>query len=233
MDLREGFPLPLEHVAPLAGKIAAPAPSSIGDPVFVTLDSLYQADQPFKHGPLKWNSGDATSLPSVGDACVVVELDTGELWVIAWEGSSPIPGGGPITDHERLHSPSTTPVGDGSSAYMSWEHVSGSSLLDLSAPTDPVILTSGIYAVSVTVFPSDAMTVGGAFAVVLLFDGGSIAAASEGSGRVAIPGEQFVASVSLTHYIPAGKTIRAQVGNNDGASTIEFGISRAHLQRIT
>lgn len=83
-DLREGFELPLEHVAPLAGKIAAPAPGALTAQVFVTLDSLYEADQPFKHGPLKWQSRDAASLPAVGDACVVLELDTGEFWVIAW-----------------------------------------------------------------------------------------------------------------------------------------------------
>jgi hypothetical protein len=83
-DLRERFPLPLEHVAPLAGKIADPAPGALTDPVYVTVDSLYQPDQPFRHGPLKWQSRDATSLPAAGDDCVILEIDTGELWVIAW-----------------------------------------------------------------------------------------------------------------------------------------------------
>ena len=82
-DLREGVDLGLEHEAPLAGKIAAPAPGSLTDQVYVTLDSLYQPDQPFKQGPLNWQArGDA--LPAVGDACVVVQIDSGDLWVIAW-----------------------------------------------------------------------------------------------------------------------------------------------------
>jgi len=83
-DLREGFDIPLEHVGPLSAKIAAPAPATLADEVYVTIDALYEPDQPFKHGPLKWQSRDSTSLPAVGDACVVLELDTGEYWVIAW-----------------------------------------------------------------------------------------------------------------------------------------------------
>lgn len=82
-DLREGFDLRLEHSAPLAAHIAAPAPASLTDPVYVTIDSLYTPEQPFKQGPLKWMPrGDA--LPAVGDECVALELDTQELWVIAW-----------------------------------------------------------------------------------------------------------------------------------------------------
>lgn len=104
-DVREGFPLDLEHVSPLAGKIAAPAPEAVTDPVFVTLDALYEPEQPFKHGPLKWQSRGAGSFPAVGDPCVVLELDTGELWVVAWSGSS----GEAISD---LPDPSGEPDGE-------------------------------------------------------------------------------------------------------------------------
>ena len=51
------------------------------DMLMVTIPAF---DENLEWGPMRWQSRDATSLPSVGDHCLVVFDDERNGWVVAW-----------------------------------------------------------------------------------------------------------------------------------------------------
>lgn len=140
----------------------------------------------------------------------------------------------PIIAREQLDSGGTTNIADGVAADLPWSLSSGDSLLDLTTPTDPVIITSGIYAVTVDV-QGIALTTGGTFAVKLLLDGGGDNASVFASSPPSTTGFGVnpEVSIAMTYYIPAGGRLQVNVENRDGVSDRDFSMNNAIVQRIT
>lgn len=144
---------------------------------------------------------------------------------------SPGPGAVGVGERELLDSAPAT-IGNGGSSLLSWQHLSGSTLLDLTVPTIPKAVVDGVYAVTVNVFPS-AMTVGGTYTLLLDLDQTGEDAQSLASSPPSVAGNQFPElSLTLVYHIPAGGAVNLTVFNNDGAAAIDFQISQASVVKL-
>lgn len=113
-------------------------------------------------------------------------------------------------------------IPDNTSQALSWTHVSGSDLLDLTVPTSPTAKVAGVYALTVFVLPTAVMTAGGYFQAGLVMNGAEGQTAERGFqvGAAAFP----IVSLSLPWFVAAGANMQVSVQNKDGASarTFEF-----------
>lgn len=149
-----------------------------------------------------------------------------------WEAPE---GGGGSTQRERLFG-NPVSLNDGESAYLTWdEKLSGDDLLDLTAPDSPLIVTAGVYAVTVSVGASDTMTDDGIFNGTLLLDAdGDNAQTSMDSAPANARDHNPAISLTLTYYVPAGGRLGVYLTSSDGGlGSIGYAIAAAIIQRIS
>lgn len=124
-------------------------------------------------------------------------------------------------------------ITDGSSDKLTWDTKdSGTELLDLTDPANPVAVADGIYAVTVEVNAA-AITVGGFYTVTLALD----TAGDDANVTVSSPPSTAafgtpIVSVSLTYFIPAGGVLNVTVDSEDGASSVDYNITLASVQAV-
>jgi hypothetical protein len=142
-------------------------------------------------------------------------------------------GGGsqPIT-HEAFASGPSNGINDGESEPLGWVRDTGDVLVDLTDPLFPVIVTEGVYAVTVGVTTTN-LTAGGYFSTELVFDyDGAYQAVSPTSPTATAVLTNPTVVVSLTYYLPAGAKLALNAYNFDGVATRNFQIVQAYIQRL-
>jgi hypothetical protein len=126
-------------------------------------------------------------------------------------------------------------IANAGTALLDWSSVLGPdlTLVNVSAPTVPVIPTAGIYAVSVEA-SGTTLTPAGYFQLGLELDSDGLDASAQVDSRPASAARPTpLVTVTLVLYIPAAGTLRARVHSFDGASTRAFTLTEATVQRIT
>jgi hypothetical protein len=116
---------------------------------------------------------------------------------------------------------------------LRWVKAAGDTLVTLTDPLAPVIVTAGVYAVAVY-GQVGSVTVGGYWTGELDLDldgDDQFLVAASGLSSVANSGSLPV-SLSLTYYIPAGGVVSFSAGNFDGTSARTFTIISAYIQRL-
>lgn len=149
---------------------------------------------------------------------------------------NPAPGGAqPVITRELFAPVTATTINDSAAALLTWDGATGpDALLSLVAPTQPTAVTTGVYAVAVTVAAQASMTVGGYFLVQLEMnrsdEDATVSAESEAASAVRPTPRAFIAS---TYYLPAGADIGVRVTNLDGVQAIDYAMTSAVVQRIS
>ncbi len=131
----------------------------------------------------------------------------------------------PIT-RERLSGNAVT-VAAGNSGNITWNTSNGpSSLLDVTNPATPVIVTTGVYAVAISVYP-DALPTPGSCRLRLLLDlnGEDVEVATDFAG--------YNASLACAYYLPAGAVIVADAANGELATSHTFTLQVGSVQRLS
>lgn len=178
-----------------------------------------------------FGAGGGGSQPAGGTTGQVLEKLSNADGDVGWGD-----GGGytPPTEWEQLQGSNVT-IPDGNDASLTWDtKIAGSDLLDLSIPINPVIITAGIYAVTVYAGAGSAMTVGGWWNMFLELDQAGanfVAVIDQVIATAAVRAPRF--TLGLTGYLPAGAQLQVNVHNGDGASDLPFAIQFAQIQRIT
>jgi hypothetical protein len=145
----------------------------------------------------------------------------------------PDPGGGSQpTTHEAFSTGPSNGIADGANEPLGWVRDTGDVLVDLTDPFFPVIITEGVYAVTVGVSGAS-LTAGGYFSPELVFDyDGAYQAVSPTSPAATAVLTSPIAEVSLTYYLPAGAKLALNAYNFDGTTSRNFSIVQAYIQRI-
>jgi len=143
-------------------------------------------------------------------------------------------GGGAVevTTRESLNTGGTVLIANAGQARMPWAHAADSVLVDLTDPTAPAVIASGVYACSVIVFPADPMTAGGFWNLDFELDFFGAAQNVNQDAPATAADVQPPLPLSLTYYIPAGGQIVAAVTNNDGVAAINFRGVAMYIQRL-
>jgi hypothetical protein len=147
---------------------------------------------------------------------------------------------GPITNlavfkpstYEFLSS-NTMTVTNGSSGAFTWSHTNGSSLMDLTNTTAPLVKVAGVYAIVCQISVTTTFTAGGYAVVVLSMGDGTSSSQVQNmilDSRGQALGYSF--AVNNTHYMNALARFSVQVDNEDGASSRNF-LCNAYVVRIT
>jgi hypothetical protein len=147
---------------------------------------------------------------------------------------------GPIVDlavfkpstYEFLSS-NTMTVTNGSAGSFTWSHTNGSSLMDLTNTTAPLVKVAGVYAIVCQVRVTTVFTAGG-YAVVSLSLGDGTASNQVQNMILDARGQALGYSfgVNNTHYMNASARYSVSVDNEDGASSRNF-TCNAYVVRIT
>lgn len=126
-------------------------------------------------------------------------------------------------------------VANAASGALTWDTSIGpDSLLTLTVPSLPTVITAGVYAVTIDVVASVSMTADGYFEVFLHLDNTGFNQATRTDTRLATAaGPTPRLSLALAWYCPAGSQIRADVFNRDGAATRTFALDNASVQRLS
>jgi hypothetical protein len=124
---------------------------------------------------------------------------------------------------------------DGSPTLMSWGASSGPDLLfDLTDPTQPVALESGVYAITVNADAVDALSADVVFILGLDVD---IEGDTAEVAVISAAATSFVsrprAALSMTYYVPAGHSVRVFVTNIDPGGDKNFKIEDVVVQRLS
>lgn len=176
------------------------------------------------------------SASDVPDDYVFLATDTGTYSVQSGGAWFDIAGGGGggSTDHEQLFDDTGTLVTNGASQAISFgAKTVGEDLVDLTDPENPTIIATGVYVVTATVFPLDAITVGGNFDAFLTLDVDGDAARAGGTASLATTIQQFPAQpATVPYYLVTGVRLNITVTNNDGVSDITFQPATV-IQRIS
>jgi len=146
----------------------------------------------------------------------------------------PPPGTAPPTARGNF-SGNNVNIADNAVAPLSWSDLSypGGPVLDLTDPTLPVVLATGIYAVSVGV-QGATLTAGGLFELTLrLYADGDDSDVNADSRPASAAQSSPTCFIANTYLIPAGGQIRLDCRSRDGASSRNFAIFQASVQRIT
>lgn len=116
------------------------------------------------------------------------------------------------------------------SVDLPWNsHDFGATLLNRATPDTPRVITSGVYAVSVTVLGSN-LTVGGAFGVTLIL--GTTQARAQSPPATGL-NDTPVVSMSLTAFVAANAPLTVTVTNLDSALARNFKLGGASVQKLT
>jgi hypothetical protein len=131
---------------------------------------------------------------------------------------------------EFLHNAPGESIANGDFSALVWTKDTGDTLLNLTVPTLPTIITSGIYAFNSQVYAST-FTVGGYFQAQLDLDLDGADWAPVVTSALATAAAYPVVALPVTMYLTAGMKVRILVSNFDGVAARDF--SQATLvQRI-
>jgi hypothetical protein len=132
-------------------------------------------------------------------------------------GSQPVNTPGGVYD-----SGSTVICPTGVRTPLEWGYGSGAQLLDLSVPTQPAVITAGLYAVTAefqrsggTTLATDAVTI-----ELDIDTGGSFGYVFKSMSLLAVDGASNQDTLTLSWYAPAGAVIQATVEHNIGSDRI-------------
>jgi hypothetical protein len=145
-------------------------------------------------------------------------------------------GGGtytPPTGRALFTTNSYVSIANGAATALTWDAINPQTILDLTDPTFPAVITAGIYAVSVGVGTSDPITVGGYYALDLTVGGAAAADTNADSPPSGAANQTPNTFIACTYYIPVGGGISLSCRNHDGAAARHFGLFEAAVQRIT
>jgi hypothetical protein len=143
-------------------------------------------------------------------------------------------GGGsqPVITREQLGGNAVT-VADGTNGLLTLDTGFGpDALLDLSDPSGPLFIAAGVYAVTIGVRPSNAVSPGGSFEFEFLLDVNGESPVIGQSGTPAQPSSAGQISASMTYYCPAGAELRIIAYNNDGGQSLDFS-AYGNVQRLS
>jgi hypothetical protein len=137
---------------------------------------------------------------------------------------TPAGGGGgtytpPIT-RAQYGTAAPTTIANNANANIAWELTSGSSLLDLTTPDAPTVVTAGVYAVTVFTSTTAAMTANGRYEMAFDLDRDG-----DDPQLVLIPGATsgpVRTTAALTYYCPAGAVLQVNIANKDGVASRDF-----------
>jgi hypothetical protein len=157
-----------------------------------------------------------------------VEVFTGTI--------TPAPGGGSQPTTREQISGNSVSIADSASGDLTWDtKLSGDSLLDLTAPANPLIIAAGVYAVTFVGGYAEPGTNGGLIMLSVGIDvddpGGNALTTTAVSVPVAALIQEPTVVVTLVWYSNAGGRLNANVFNRDGA-TRTF-ILTAAIQRLS
>ena len=114
-----------------------------------------------------------------------------------------------------------------------WDKDGGDDLLDLTDPANPVIVTSGTYAICLCMKASGPLTAAGSYEAGLYLDtgGANLGTVQDSAPSTANQSNPGVA-LSATLYMTAGTVITMYVTNNDGVASRDFSLQSAVVQRL-
>lgn len=139
-------------------------------------------------------------------------------------------GGGGVHTREIVVSNPAVSIGNGSFAKLTWDDVQfGDTLLDLTDPENPAVLTTGIYAVTCYVTSTAALTAGGTYIAELDITTTDTSLTVQGTAAAGVL--PSTVTVGVTWYLQATTVLSVTVVNEDGASSRDFLLS-AYVQRI-
>jgi hypothetical protein len=171
----------------------------------------------------------------------LAQEDDGTVIYIKPDGSRVEVGGGgstPVHTHESF-SGDYVAVSDGSQATLPWTTSSGpDTLLDITSPTQPNVLESGVYAIMGDTIQNDPITVGGYYIATLTLQGpsGTDQVTSTSPPATALgPSGQYpqAATLVIIRYLTPSDTIELKVELVDGSSDNTFGQSGSIVQRLS
>ncbi len=142
-------------------------------------------------------------------------------------------GGGsqPIT-REALYGNAVT-ITNGSNGSLTLDTSLGpDSLLDISTPDTPTIITAGTYAFTVGSSVGGSMTAGGGYDLTLAVDTAGENALTQATVVAGVHVTNPHASVTVVYHCPAGAAIAVQVNNNDGVQSLDFSVFELIVQRL-
>jgi hypothetical protein len=158
---------------------------------------------------------------------------------MALSPTSSRPSGGstytPPTKRGNFDSGGVVTIANSGTNYLPWHDASypGGPVVDLTAPSTPVVLASGIYTVSVFVLGHD-LTANGFLGAVLIMDDNGDGIITRSQSRLSTAAQNLPqAFVSGTYYIPVDGTIRVRAENYDGVAARDFELYGATIQRLT
>lgn len=177
-------------------------------------------------------SPEAAPVPDVPVGSRYRDVETGTIWTLtealAWVADGPLSYGRAMY---QADAETGTSLNNGAFGAVSWgAKASGDDLLDLTDPTAPVVIESGVYAISTTVHPdTGTMTAGGRLDAALILDSNGEGAGADVAGSLYAPAGSI--GLSMVRYLPAGAVCVIQGVNLDGVQAIVFQ-TRTSVQRI-
>jgi len=141
-------------------------------------------------------------------------------------------GGSAVTSRAEYGGNSVT-IANGATGVITWDtKYLGDDLLDLTDPENPAVIIAGVYIVTVAVASSEPLTAAGEAQIAFDMDNDgddpNTLSTFPGSGAGGMSG-----SVTIAYYIPAGGTLHLRVKNFDGASSRDFNLTEAVVQRVS
>lgn len=161
-------------------------------------------------------TGDPNAVVTAPKGALFVDVGTAALWqntdgVTAW---TQFAAGSVVIEDGSYATAGTTTIPTSNNAPVSWGALlNGDVLLDLSTPTQPTVLTDGLYTFSVYVHQTATLTTPFDFELVVRASGGVAARVQRTTAGTPF---NFCAA-TLTAKMTAGDDVNAVVFNNDGA----------------
>lgn len=139
----------------------------------------------------------------------------------------------PIT-REQANGNAVT-INNGAAGLLTWDTSLGpSTLISRTTASAPTIITAGVYAVTVQVTPSSAMTAAGQYVVLFDLDlDGEDPEVAVTSPPASAAASAPTVTTSMTYYQAAGAVLRVRVSNFDGVQNLGFQLGQAVIQRLS
>lgn len=155
---------------------------------------------------------------------------TGDVLTRQADGTyAPAAGGAAPHTQEVFNAPNTT-VANNAQVTLEWGTGSGDSLLNVTAPTLPTIITTGIYAFSLTINSGD-FTTGGYFVGTLEVDPDGTDVYMRGVSNKSTADAGPSVPLTVIWYATAGMQVKVQVLNVDGVASRDFNFA-CYVQRV-
>ncbi len=147
------------------------------------------------------------------------------------------PGGAPVVQTRAIYTSSGTNINNAASALLPFttQVVGSDPLLDISAPTQPTIVTAGVYAFSGVVSSQASLTAGGNLFIALRLNPAGMNPTALEIDLLGYPaaaaGGAFV-PLAATYVLPAGAVVEIEVTNLDGVQAQAIDLKLA-VQRLS